>query len=637
MNWIDRDDATSDCTGLDASQLVVAVEAYHEALRDGRSVDRSAFLTEHAAVGDRLGAFLDALELLQSVAGKSAPSIDTSLNRSPLEQGDFLGEFRILREIGRGGMGVVYEAEQLWLPERRVALKILLGASSLDPSALLRFRVETRAAACLNHPNIVPVFAAGCERGIPFYSMPLIKGRSLAELLRALRPDHVTSTLSSRALGCETGPEAPWPVVVARLGLQTAEALDHAHSSGIIHRDIKPSNLIVDTEGRLWVTDFGLARLTSDDTGPTRTGDLVGTLRYMSPEQVRGEPSAGDSRSDIYSLGVTLYEACTLRRAFEACDRSALIHHILNENPRAPRTIDPTVPKDLETIILKAIDKLPSGRYATAREMADDLCRFLEDRPIRARRPSLVEHSVRWARRHRGLLVTAIAGIVVSMGIGSITLWRAKRQVEANLIVVKNARATERNAFEGAFGINDWITVPLINDAIDAGIWDEDRRLQSYQQLIDFYDRIVQTVVIDDHQLEVVAKAARRAGSLRILLGDRRGCDDYARAIELYEAMSAKDPASIWYRTDLISTLREYAARLDRLGDCRAAWSCRRRAFVIADGLLADDATKRPCFRKGAIPEFNALLELLSDAPPGATDDEWTLAHRLKNWLKENP
>ena len=146
------------------------------------------------------------------------------------------------------------------------------------------------------------------------------------------------------------------------------------------------------------------------------------------------------------------------------------------------------------------------------------------------------------------------------MGIGTITLWRAKRQVEANLITVKNARARERMAFEGAFGINDMITVPLIHEATAAGICDESRRLQSYQQLIGFYDRIAKTFAPDDHQLEVVAKATRRAGALRIAIDDRRGCDDYARAIDLYEAMSDKVPAAIWYRTDLISTLREYAS-----------------------------------------------------------------------------
>jgi len=635
MNWIDQEDGTSDRAALDASQLVVALEAYQEALRVGRSVDRNAFLAEHAAVADRLAVCLDALEMIQSVAGKSSPTHDIGVNQSPLEAGGVLGEFRIRREIGRGGMGVVYEAEQLSLPKRRVALKVLAGAPSLDARAQGRFHLEIRVAACLNHPNIVPVFAAGCERGIPFYSMPLIEGRSLASILRMLRSPDGVSTPTPDAPGPETGPEAPWPVVVARLGLQAAEALEHAHSSGVIHRDIKPSNLIVDAEGKLWVTDFGLARLARDETGPTRTGDLVGTLRYMSPEQVRGQPCAADPRTDIYSLGVTLYEACTLHPVFEACDRSALLHHILNDEPPAPRTIAPSVPRDLETIILKAMDKLPTGRYATARDMADDLSRFLEDRPIRARRPSLIERSLRWSKRHRVLLATAIAGIVVAMGIGTITLWRAKRQIEANLIQVKNARTKERLAFEGAFGILDKITVPLIQEATVAGIWDEQLRLQSYQQLVGFYDRIANTFAPDDHQLEVVARAARRAGALRMTLGDHRGCGDYVRTIELYEAMSAKDPRAIWYRTDLISTLREYASHLEGLGDCRAARARCRRAFEIADGLLADKDTKLPCFRKGAIPEFNALLEMLSSGAD-ATAADCTLADRLTNWLKEN-
>jgi serine/threonine protein kinase len=678
MNAIDQDHELSDCVRLDTSQVVAALEEYQQALRSGRSVDRDAFLTEHGAVAGRLAEYLDALELIQSVAGKSSPTWDAGMSQSPLEPGDVLGQFRILREIGRGGMGVVYEAQQLGLTERRVALKALAGTSPLDARALRRFRVETQAASCLNHPNIVPVYAAGCERGIPFYSMPLIPGRSLAEIVRTMRQsaglaggacgdashpgaaapgpeaagakregtkpreeldpaiDSEKRDTRTYALGWESGLRDPWPVVVARLGLQAAEALDHAHSSGVIHRDIKPSNLIVEPDGKLWVTDFGLARLARDDTGPTRTGDLVGTLRYMSPEQVRGEPCAGDPRTDIYSLGVTLYEACTLRPAFEVCDRSALLHRILSAEPPAPRTIARDIPEDLETIILKAMDKLPAGRYATARDIADDLRRFLGHEPIRARRPSLVERSLRWSKRHRALIATAMVGIVVSMAIGTFTLWRAKQQVEANLTKLKDARIQERKAFEGAFLINDTLTVPLIHDATAAGVWDQERRRQAYQQLIIFYDGIARTFAPDDHQLEVIAKAARRAGALRLILGDSRGFDDYARAIELYEAMSAKLPAAIWYRTDLISTLREYASQLQGSGDRRAASACRRRAFAIADGLLADQNTKLACFRKGAIVEFTALDKMLS-ARSDATAAESTIAGRLRKWLKENP
>jgi serine/threonine protein kinase len=635
MGWIDRNDVASECRGPDASKLVLAVEAYEAALRGGRSVDRDAFLNEHPAVADRLAEYLDALEFIRSAAGQSSANCDAGVIQSPLEPGDVLGEFRILREIGRGGMGVVYEAEHLWTDKRRVALKVLPGTSALDAHALRRFRVETQAAACLNHPNVVPVLAAGCERGIPYYSMPLIQGRSLAEIIRATRSTDRTPAPSAHRLGPADAADVAWPKVVARLGVQAAEALEHAHSSGIIHRDIKPSNLIVDSEWKLWVTDFGLARLTRDETGPTRTGDLVGTLRYMSPEQVRGAPASVDARTDIYSLGVTLYEACTLRPAFEANDRSALVHHILNDEPPAPRAITPSVPKDLETIILKAIDKVPAGRYATALDLADDLRRLLEDRPIRARRPTLIERSVRWSKKHRALIATAVAGIVVSMAIGTVTLWRAKRHAEANLIALRNARSKERLAFEELFSINDSITVPLIDDAKVAGIWDENRRLQSYQQLIRFYDRIANTVLPDDYQLEVVAKAARRAGALRMAMRNRGGRDDYARAVDLYESMSVKMPEAIWFRTELISTLCEFAAHLDGLGDRRTASASRRRAFQIADGLMADETSKLPCFRKRVITEFRALVEILADHPDATVADR-ALANRMTRWVAEN-
>jgi serine/threonine protein kinase len=614
---------------------MAALESYQEALRAGRRVNRDEFLAAHPEVAGQLSEYLRALEMIQSVAGEMSPRGRSEEERSPLGTGDLLGDFRILREVGRGGMGVVYEAVQLGLPDRRVALKVLPVSSSLDPRTLQRFRVETQAAACLNHPNIVPVFSAGCEQGVPFYAMPLIKGRSLAEILRSLRSDEKASVLTPLPSVAGKGTNTQWPVMVADLGLQAAEALGHAHSLGVIHRDIKPSNLIIDEEWNLWVTDFGLARIACNDTGLTSTGDLVGTLRYMSPEQIRGEPGAGDARADIYALGVTLYEAVTLRPVFEACDRSALMHHILHDEPTPPRTIDPAVPKDLETIILKAMDKLPAGRYATARDLADDLHRFLNDRPIRARRPTLMERSLRWARRHRPLLATAVAGIVLSMAIGTLMLWRTNRQLEANLRQVREARLQERMALEGLFLINDTITVPLIEEVTTAGRWDEGRRLQAYQQLIMEFDRIAATPKPDDHQREVVAKAARHAGALRVAVGDRRGLQDFARAIGLYEGMAAEAPGRIWYRTSLISALREYVGHLEKLGDRRSV-SAHRRACEIAEGLLAEPDTRLHCFRTAAIAEFRALAERLSQAP-GATASDRALAVRLGEWIEANP
>src|SRR5205807_464467 len=247
--------------------------------------------------------------------------------------------FRLLREVGRGGMGVVYEAEQISL-RRRVALKVLPFAATLDPKRLQRFRNEARAAACLHHPNIVPVHGVGCVRGVHYYAMQFIEGQSLARVIEELREHWGSAKLAHPAPDRHSTASKPWSIraqasrstaplgafssrhsirepahfsAVAQIGIQAAEALEHAHQLGIVHRDIKPANLLLDGRGDLWITDFGLARL-QDDHGLTMTGDVLGTLRYMSPEQAAGSKDL-DHRTDVYSLGATLYELLALRPA----------------------------------------------------------------------------------------------------------------------------------------------------------------------------------------------------------------------------------------------------------------------------------------------------------------------------------
>jgi serine/threonine protein kinase len=635
MNPIDVENGTSACTGLNAQEMVAALEEYQEGLRRGQSVDHEAFLARHGDIAGQLAGYLEALDLIQSVGGETTPPWESQVHPSPLGPGDTLGEFRILREVGRGGMGVVYEAEQLGIPERRVALKVLPRAASLDPRTFHRFRVETQAAACLNHPNIVPVFSAGCERDIPFYAMPLIKGRSLAQVMSSAKAKDTATALTSPPTPAKSDPGSSWYERVAHVGIQAAEALEHAHALGVVHRDIKPSNLIVDSEWRLWVADFGLARLARNDPGLTNTGELVGTLRYISPEQIRAEPGAGDARADIYALGVTLYEALTLRPVFATSDRSALLHHILNDEPPHPRSIDASIPRDLETIVLKAMDKLPAARYATAQELADDLRRFLDDLPILARRPGPAERSLRWARKHRALLATAVAGLVLSMAIGTIMLWRAKQQADQTVLTLRAAHYQERLAFEGLFLVNDMITVPLIDEAARAGTVAEARRQQMIRQLVFGYDQIAKIPDPGEHQVEVIAKAARRAGSLRLRIGDRRALDDLARAVDLYEAMAARKPRMIAYRAHLISTLRGYVGALEKDRDPRAN-AFRRRACEIAESLLADEDARLDCFRVGVIKQFEALVEMLDHVPNPAPSDR-SLAARMTKWLEENP
>ncbi|HEV3259529.1 MAG TPA: serine/threonine-protein kinase, partial [Gemmataceae bacterium] len=336
-------------------------------------------------------------------------------------------------------------AEQVSLG-RPVALKVRPQSALLDPRQLQRFHNEARAAACLHHPNIVPVYAVGSERAVHFYAMQFIEGQTLASLILGLRrqaglegadkarptcgargapappptgaadlqrtityplpaPHQATSVAGTSVTptATSTGRGARAPSFfrrVAQLGVQAAEALEHAHQQGVVHRDIKPANILLDLRGNLWITDFGLAQF-QHEAGMTASGDLLGTLRYMSPEHARGGRRVADHRVDIYSLGVTLYEFLTLQHAFLGDDRQELIRQIITDEPRPVRRLDPAVPPDLETIVGKAMAKDPDERYLSAQELADDLKRFLEDRPIRARPPSLWQQGKKWASRNR--------------------------------------------------------------------------------------------------------------------------------------------------------------------------------------------------------------------------------------------
>ncbi len=329
---------------------------------------------------EELGKLMPVLQLLQQLESEHESACHAGGNEpcDHASEGMQLDDFRIVREIGRGGMGVIYEADQLSLG-RRVALKVLPFTASLDGTQLRRFDNEARAMAGLDHPNIVPVYSVGSIQHVHYYAMQLIKGRSLATLITLMRRAGVKSLGSiSIALEQSAGVPAPrehlpsGPVdsprsyfsLVAKLGIQAADALQYAHESGVVHRDVKPSNLLVTEDGHLWVTDFGLARI-SDQSSPTAPGDVVGTLRYMSPEQAFGGSMVVDHRADIYSLGVTLYEVVTLRPAFAALDRRVLLNQISRQEPQPPRQIDNSIPRDLETIVLKAMAEQPEDRYCS--------------------------------------------------------------------------------------------------------------------------------------------------------------------------------------------------------------------------------------------------------------------------------
>ncbi|WP_165069260.1 serine/threonine protein kinase [Paludisphaera rhizosphaerae] len=450
------------------SEQSLAEEAadFADRLRAGERPDLEAYIRERPEHAEQLRALLSAIARMNDLREPTDGGetwrdfVDVINSADTLEQ----DEFRILREIGRGGMGIVYEAVQMSL-NRRVALKVLTTSSIADPHRIQRFQLEARVLAALTHPNIVPIYSIGHNRGVPYLAMQLIEGRTLAEVareLRILRGLEVEGTVSETTRSMVNGWSEPtgaatedellldptdpmdatppprtsksledtetWPRTrthdrtVAELGLQAAEALAYAHGLKVIHRDIKPANLLVDAHGHLWITDFGMARL-EGESDLTRTGDLVGTLKYMSPEQASGSRVLVDGRTDVYSLGATLYELLTLQPAFVGEDRKDLLRKIIQGTLQPPRSIDPSIPVDLETLVLKAMAREPGNRYPSAREMADDLRRFLAYEPIRARPLGLVERMRQWCLRPERVREAGAALLLlgfVTSGIGAI-------------------------------------------------------------------------------------------------------------------------------------------------------------------------------------------------------------------------
>jgi WD40 repeat protein/serine/threonine protein kinase len=458
---------------VEGDPLDALAESFVARFRRGERPSLTEYISRNPELADRIRKLFPALVVLEELGSVADPDAQRSsglvARADPVPRE--LGEYLILREVGRGGMGIVYEAVQQSLG-RHVALKVLPLHAFLKPAHIERFRREARAAAQLHHTNIVPVFGVGEERGIHYYAMQFIHGQGLDEVLhevKRLRNRASTTRDASRsslAEGLLTGnfsrESGEWRVVsaekekgsdsaappselshspltthhsrlssshsdltaqpdfqyfrsVAQLGVQIADALGYAHREGILHRDIKPSNLLLDSMGRVWITDFGLAKGEASDE-ITQPGDIVGTLRYMAPERLEGR---ADPTSDVYGLGVTLYEMLTLTPAFEDSSRALLIERITREEPPPPRRRDPHIPRDLETIVLKAMAKAPADRYASAAQFAEDLHSFLADRPIRARRISPLEQGWRWCRRNpalaatTGLAATALALVAV--------------------------------------------------------------------------------------------------------------------------------------------------------------------------------------------------------------------------------
>ncbi|HVX12139.1 MAG TPA: serine/threonine-protein kinase [Pirellulales bacterium] len=491
-----------DATDSERNPVEELAEEFIERRRRGEKPSVEEYAGKFPELAGPIRELFPALVMMEKLGAENdffgEPDPDPRLPspRSRLEQ---IGDFRVLREVGRGGMGIVYEAEQESLG-RRVALKVLSGHRLIDSAQVRRFEREARSAARLHHTNIVPVFGVGKQDGLHYYVMQFIQGQGLDEVLTELKRlravqssgrtvavdtsvvsnegrsvaqevaksllsgeyrvnvsaasshvgenitpcDHSPSAVASaggRDLSADSSLTLPgeselskvvkselqYARSVARIGVQVAEALEYANTQGIFHRDIKPSNLLLDIKGTVWVTDFGLAKSAEADD-LTQTGDIVGTLRYMAPERFRGRC---DARADVYSLGLTLYELLALRPAYHEVDRQRLVQLVTQEQPPRLRKLNPAVPRDLATIIHKAIEREPEHRYPTAGALASDMQRFIDDKPIEARRIPPHERLLHWRRRNPGFAALTVAVILLLLAVAGISSVAAVRLRDA--------------------------------------------------------------------------------------------------------------------------------------------------------------------------------------------------------------
>ncbi len=403
-------DAQQGSAPRSASRVDEAIARYLEEASAGRRPEPQDFIRRNPAVAAELEEFFrdehGFLARLRSLSPSgSRPS--WMKERSPLDGARVFGDYDLVEEIARGGMGAVYKAFDRRL-ERTVALKVILGGVLASPADLRRFHTEARAAARLEHSHIVPIHEVGEVGGQAYYTMKLLDGGSLAQRL---------ANCASDLRG------------VAAMLEKVARAVHGAHQRGVLHRDLKPSNILFDAAGEPHVADFGLAKVLDADGTVTRTGAAVGTPAYMAPEQARGERERLSACTDVYALGVVLYELLAKRLPFAGGSSVEVLRRVVEEEPAPPRRWNPKAPRDLETVALKCLEKDPARRYATAEGLAEDLRRWLQGEPILARRASSAGRVVKWAKRRpsSAALVATLATLLLAAALGGIWYAAARR------------------------------------------------------------------------------------------------------------------------------------------------------------------------------------------------------------------
>jgi len=522
-------------------------------------------------------------------AAIEATDTDRTIDRAPIEphptaasgsDGDgpapgalirYFGDYEIRNELGRGGMGVVYEARQVSL-NRMVALKMVKAGLLAGAAELRRFQNEAEAVALLDHAGIVPVYEVGDHDGQHYFSMKLVPGGSVVPLLPRYKDD---------------------PRAAARLVAEAAEAVAHAHARGILHRDLKPANILVDDEGHPHVTDFGLAKKVEDDVEFTQSGAILGTPAYMSPEQASGRRGAVTTASDVYGLGAVLYALLTGRAPFGGDCVVETIDAVRSRPPEPPRKLNASVPGDLETICLKCLEKDPRRRYPTALALADDLRAWLGSRPIAARRVGPAERAWLWCRRRpavAGLSAAVLLAVVCGAAATIAVQYRANRRLDRKNVELRDANAQVQARFE------------LARDAIRSfkeGVEQEEalkeHRLRPLRDKLlgsarRFYDRLGALLEdqTDDASRAVLAESYRELGELIDKIGQKpEALEAYKKAVALRRELAAAPGAGAAARVDLALALNAMGDEARKLDDHDGAVAAHEEARVLAEPLEA--------------------------------------------------
>src|SRR5262245_16082585 len=519
-------------------RLDEVIAEYLEAVDAGRRPDPDEWLARFPDLAEPLACFFadqgrvhGLLAPLATPGGPGGGSLPTPTHAPATPAGTLpsFGDYELLEEVARGGMGVVYKARQKSL-NRVVALKCILAGRLASAEEVRRFRYEAELAANLDHPGIVPIHEVGEHDGHHYFTMKFIEGGSLAQHAPRFRGD---------------------PRAAARLVAVVARAVHHAHQHGLLHRDLKPANVLLDAEGQPHLTDFGLARRLSGGQGLTRAGTAVGTPSYMAPEQAAGQ--AVTTAADVYSLGAILYELLVGTPPFRAPDPLETLRQVQEQEPTRPRSVNPNVARDLETVCLKCLEKDPARRYHGAHDLAEDLDRFLRGEPVHGRRVRLAGQVWRWCRR-RPLPACLAAGLVLSVvaGVG-LVFWQWRR-AEANYVLAEEQRRLaqeERVRADEGFREAHRAVQEFCTRASEGKLRDipgaQEIRKELLESALTYYERFLRERGQDTTLRAELAEAHLRIGLLTSALGYNSRAAEAAcrRALVIYREMLREDPTSL--------------------------------------------------------------------------------------------